>query len=298
MFAIGTVAAQLGISPDVLRKWEARHGWPVPRRIGGKRRYDAEQLRQLQTAQRLMNSGHPVALALELARGEVFMVLSSGRVTPDVSAVLELALAGDFAALRGALYAQRAQLDDTTFIEGFAAPLMHAVGRAWSAGQLRVWQEHAISAMLQEILVTSSGVRHPEPRSGRPLALLTTPPGERHTLGLEMARQILLNEGIACIALGAETPLEDLGAAARDSGADIVGLSVSCAFPARAIHAFARAVRKALPSTCALWLGGAGASLARTRTQQDIAVCCDTATIRRELARRLPCPPTARRSDA
>lgn len=288
LLAIGTVAAQLGISPDVLRKWETRHGWPVPYRVGGKRQYDELQRRQLLIARRLMQCGHPVADALAMAhRGEPATQTLPQKST-QVEALVALAGAGDFTMLRGQLLGLRAQLDEVGFIEDCAAPLMQAVGQAWSAGQLRVWQEHAISGIVHDVLAVPSGEQPPESRTGQPLALLSTPPGERHSLGLDMAKRILLAEGVDCITLGVETPLEELVAAAHDSGADIVGLSVSRAYAARAIHRFARALRATLPARCALWLGGAGASCARTRDQQEITVCGDAESIRRALAGHLP----------
>ena len=287
MLAIGTVAAQLGISPDVLRKWETRHGWPVPHRVGGKRQYDEVQRRQLLTARRLMQCGHAVADALALAHlGEVGAQPGPFDAA-HVDALITLATAGDFAALRDELLALQAGMDNAGFIEHCAAPLMQAVGRAWSAGQLRVWQEHAVSGVMQEVLAAPPDAMRLAPCPSRPLALLTTPPGERHTLGLAMAQRLLVGEGVACVTLGAETPLEELASAARESGAHIVGLSISPAYATRAIHRFARVLRAALPPSCALWLGGAGASCAFGRGRADISVCGDAESIRQALAQRL-----------
>ena len=286
MFTIGTVASQLGISPDVLRKWEARHGWPVPERTdGGRRLYDEQQLRMLHVARRHIESGHPVATALALARSQADAAPLPVQDSSMVAPLMRLVGDGDLATLHRTLLALCERKGAIDFIENCAAPLMRAVGQAWSAGQLRVWQEHAVSVLMREVLATLRPSPGAERQTGQPLALLATPPGEHHTLGLTMAGLILRHEGVFCIELGAETPLGEVAAAARDCAADIVGLSISRALPVRTTHAFAQALRAALPPTCALWLGGAGASCRRA---DNIRICCDTAAIRRELARIKP----------
>lgn len=288
MMTIGTVAFQLGISPDVLRKWESRHGWPVPSRTtGGTRLYDEQHLSLLQTAKRLIDSGYPVATAFALARKNDVGAHQRFQVSTAIEHLLALVDAGDLAMLRSELLAMCQSQDHDVFVETYAAPLMRAIGHAWSAGYLRVWQEHAISAIMREVLFVASFNREQARPTDPLIALLTTPPGERHTLGLSMARLMLQAEGVVCIELGAETPLEEVAVSAQDCGADIVGLSISRSYPARAAQAFSRALRTALSPDCALWLGGSGASRKATGTY-NIEVCCDADTIRRYVARRWP----------
>ena len=55
---IGAVAAETGMSPEVLRTWEQRYGFPVPaRRASGHRRYSARHVAQIRQVQRDRDAG-------------------------------------------------------------------------------------------------------------------------------------------------------------------------------------------------------------------------------------------------
>lgn len=48
---------------------------------------------------------------------------------------------------------------------------------------------------------------------GAPRVLLTTPPGELHTLGILMVEALMTLEGATCISLGEQTPLPEIASA-------------------------------------------------------------------------------------
>ncbi|PTD95323.1 MerR family transcriptional regulator [Pseudothauera lacus] len=296
MLTIGTVASQLGVSPDVLRKWESRHGWPVPLRTGGGTRlYDETQVHLLHAVKRIVESGHSVGEAIALALMDSPLADVRHQSLPHVDRLLELVAAGRFSVLRSELLARRAALDDIVFVESFAAPLMRALGHQWALGHARVWQEHAVSAVMRDVLRQSVAPQSLALGNERVLALLTTPPGERHTLGLSMAGLILRSLNVDCMDLGAETPLDELAAAACACRARIVGLSVSRGYPPRALHAYSEALREALPAGCELWLGGSGACQ-RRGGEHGIVICTDAAGMQRRLGRewqRMDVQPTA-----
>lgn len=63
---IGAVAAATGVSADVLRSWELRHGFPTPERgDGGQRRYSAEHVAQIERVQADRRSGMSLESAIE-----------------------------------------------------------------------------------------------------------------------------------------------------------------------------------------------------------------------------------------
>jgi methylmalonyl-CoA mutase cobalamin-binding subunit len=72
-----------------------------------------------------------------------------------------------------------------------------------------------------------------------------------------MAEAMLVPEGAQCIALGTRTPLADVRLAALASGADVVALSFSAAYPVRQAVEGLNTLRKSLPETVAIWAGGA-----------------------------------------
>src|SRR6478752_5811596 len=66
---IGAVADATGVSVDVLRSWEIRHGFPTPqRRDGGHRRYSASDLAQIEQVHADRRAGISLETAIDRAR--------------------------------------------------------------------------------------------------------------------------------------------------------------------------------------------------------------------------------------
>jgi methylmalonyl-CoA mutase cobalamin-binding subunit len=89
-----------------------------------------------------------------------------------------------------------------------------------------------------------------------PRVLLTTFPSEQHGLGLLMVEALLASEGVQCISLGTQTPLEDIRRAAIAHKAHILALSFSGAFPPRQATDGLASLRRQLPPQVTLWAGG------------------------------------------
>ena len=97
----------------------------------------------------------------------------------------------------------------------------------------------------------------PPPERG--LALLATPPSERHTAALEMAGAVLRAGGYAVIYLGSDLPLPQFsGAVARHMPA-LVAVSATLAAPGE-LEETLRTILEVSPET-QLLVGGAGANL-------------------------------------
>ena len=86
--------------------------------------------------------------------------------------------------------------------------------------------------------------------------LLTTLPGEQHGLGLLLVEALLVSEGAQCIALGTQTPIDDIRRAALAHKVHVVALSFSSAFPLRQAGEGLATLRRQLPAPVALWAGG------------------------------------------
>lgn len=259
---IAVVARETGISPDLLRKWEARYGFPKPiRSASGIRSYPLKQLDILREIKRLIASG--------LRPGEAIRRSSSGgtcqsapMATPMpghgvIEASLEAICRHDIQALHRLLDRSLFSLGLQDFISRIAAPLTVAVGDAWLSGRLRVHEEHLFTQTLSSLL--SELHRRLHVTEGSPRILLTTAPGELHTLGLDMVRVLLAEAGAHCLWLGAQTPLSEIAAAATAYEIDVVALSYSTAYPARLLNAGLAEIRASLAPDLPTWIGGAGA---------------------------------------
>jgi DNA-binding transcriptional MerR regulator len=67
--SIGGVAANTGLSPEVIRAWEVRYGFPTPERTAtGQRRYSPEQIAQLADVLQHRQRGLSVPAAIAAAR--------------------------------------------------------------------------------------------------------------------------------------------------------------------------------------------------------------------------------------
>jgi hypothetical protein len=91
----------------------------------------------------------------------------------------------------------------------------------------------------------------------------TLPPGEHHLLGLLMAEAVMAEQGAVTINIGSDIPLNNLKLASISCKADIVALSFSFAYPARAVLPTLLHVRRLLPPHIQIWAGGAGISVIR-----------------------------------
>ena len=130
------------------------------------------------------------------------------------------------------------------------SPLLTSIGSAWAHGTERVWQEHFASHAVRTIVESlyldvqseADGVPKRDVR-----VLLACPPKEQHELGLRMLADRFELGGYDVTFLGADTPLVEIVAAARTTGAVLVALSVSTVFERVELRHFIDTLREQLP---------------------------------------------------
>jgi len=131
-------------------------------------------------------------------------------------------------------------------------------GPAWQAGTERVWEEHYASATVRTIVealypeVTRQAALVPR-RDTR--VLLANPPRELHDLGLRMLADRFELAGYSVTFLGADTPLEEIAAAAKETRADLVVLSISTLYERVELREFLEELRRKAPN-CNIRVGG------------------------------------------
>jgi methanogenic corrinoid protein MtbC1 len=140
------------------------------------------------------------------------------------------------------------------FVLETLTPLHRAVGDAWMRGELQVFEEHLYTEQLQVALRTAINAFPRQP--GTPRVLLTTFPSEQHGLGLLMVEALLVPEGVQCISLGTQTPLEDIRRAVLAHKVHILALSFSAAFPLRQAIDSLASLRRQVPPQVTIWAGG------------------------------------------
>lgn len=267
-WSIAEVERETGLAKDTLRVWERRYGFPTPERDAlGERRYDDAQVQRLRWLKQLLDQGHRpgqvVALPLHQVRAMAETAPAAKRAgsaavpAPLDPRWMQTLHAHDLDALRRALHLHTLQHGLLSTVEDVVAPLALAVGQAWAAGTLSVYQEHlfteAVETSLREAM---AGMATTQASLTSPRVLLTTLPGESHTLGLLMAESVLALQGCERLPLGASTPLGEIVLATERLQADVVAIGVSARAAPLALRRDLQLLRDRLPPHVALWVGG------------------------------------------
>ncbi|MGQ9686108.1 MAG: MerR family transcriptional regulator [Thiobacillaceae bacterium] len=262
--SISAVEREIGLSKDVLRKWEGRYGFPRPLRDEfGERIYPPEQVNRLRLIKRLMDTGMRPSGIVGKNDDELLALAASRHVTTSAphdrnieTTALDLLRRHDPEGLRQTLYRLLLRQGLASFVQDTITPLNHAVGEAWSRGELEIYEEHLYTEAVQWVLRNAlAGLTD---RHGRPRVLLTTLPEEPHGLGILMVAAMLALEGGYCLSLGPQTPLEEIANAARAQTVDVVVLSFSIIYPLRRIPPALEELRQRLDPVVEIWAGGAG----------------------------------------
>jgi DNA-binding transcriptional MerR regulator len=258
--SIGDLAEATGLSTDAIRVWEKRYGRPKAIRLpSGHRRYREADVRWLRRVAEALARGHRPGKVVRLGEEALDALLASPAESPATGfaeKVLGLARESRAADLRR-LLAGRARTEGPREFLATAGEILTAAGRAWADGQLGIRHEHLLSEMLEDVL---RGLREEVPgRRGGEVVVLTTLPGERHALGLQLAALATKLTGADPRILGAETPIPEIAEAARETGASVVALSISLASGGPDTDRTLAELRDALSPGVRLLAGGRGA---------------------------------------
>lgn len=282
--SIADIERDTGLSKDTLRVWERRYGFPLPLRDAlGERRYDADQLLRLRHIRRLLDAGHRPGLVVSLPLEQLLAldtqekpVRMRGRPRKTASVPVDSVATGpDLAQWMALLRAHRGQqlyaamhrwmLEHGlgALVQRGIAPMNRLVGQAWVEGELAVFEEHLYTEQVERLLRSGLAQIASARAAQAPRVLMTTVPGEAHTLGLLMAECMLVLDGCETVSLGAQTPLRDIVEAARLCQADVVALGFSPALRPRDARGALEQLRRQLPPATQLWTGGQCPALQR-----------------------------------
>src|SRR4051812_9828125 len=203
LLSIAAVEHETGLGKDTLRAWERRYGFPVPQRdAAGVRGYPRALVDRLALIRRALVAGQRPGKLLALPPAELDKVLGElgslpvprpGPGVPRPDPVLDAreGLAtlrtGGAGALRHWLTLGLGRMGLASFVVDGVAPLTVAVGEAWKAGSIAVYEEHLYSEAVQAVLRSALVPFQTGLEARAPRLLLTTVPGEAHGLGLLMA---------------------------------------------------------------------------------------------------------------
>lgn len=267
-YPIKVVARMTGLSPDVIRAWERRYGAIAPSRAErGIRLYRDADIKRLLLLKAAIAQGHAIGRVASQsddvlsALGALPTESPAPQPSPYAQRVIEAIARLDHQSADAALGEAAALLPAPALLAQVVHPLLTHVGDVWSQQRLGIAREHLTTSLLRSLLGTLLRTRQVSHRRGT--VVLGTLPGESHEMGLLMVALLLASHGHPVCYLGPNLPPSELAAAAAETDAAILGLSLALE-PDEAGLAALQALADDLPPQVALWLGGHGATLVPT----------------------------------
>jgi DNA-binding transcriptional MerR regulator len=253
---IGELSRRVGVSPEVLRAWERRYGVLRPTRSeGGFRLYSRADEERVRRMLALQQQGLSPAVAARTAATEGDGGSAVSAVPADTlrQALADALDSFDEASANRVFDRALAVLTLDTLLRRIVLDYLVDLGERWSDGRASVAQEHFATNVLRGRLL---GLARDWGQGGGPLALLASPPGELHDLGLICFGLALRAHGWRIAFLGADTPVDTLKHAADSLRPDLVVLTATVAQRLSQIQSELREVS----GSTRLALAGAGAS--------------------------------------
>lgn len=259
--SIGALSKETGIPVETLRTWERRYGFPNPdRNDAGHRVYSSSTVEKLRLIDTALKEGHRASAALQMSVPQlqeialaVTTVVEEKGPTSWMDAVRDF----DGERLEESMRREWATLGALPFLKKKLGPFLVELGIAWMNHEVDVAHEHFASERVRDFLT-----QHWRPISDRskgPRVLAATLPSETHYLGLQMACTALAMSGTQIVYLGADTPVDDVIAAATTQFVDAVCISVSIAANRSMTVRDLNSLRRHLSSDIELVVGGLGA---------------------------------------
>ena len=221
LFTISQLSRFSGIKPHTIRIWEKRYNALKPTRSGGNTRYyDGEQLRRLLNIVSLMKSDHKVSELSVMPDEKLNKLVSSYYLKGEVNDPEEYFISQLINAGLG--------YNETYFEKIFAHsilryglkdayikvlyPMVNRIGLMWSDNSIPPAQEHFLSNLLRQKLLTAIDALPPATITADPW-ILFLPEDEYHEIGLLFAHYLVRSTGRRSVYLGANMPLESVRSA-------------------------------------------------------------------------------------
>jgi DNA-binding transcriptional MerR regulator len=213
-YKIRDVEILTGIKAHTLRIWEQRYGVLVPERTETKiRTYTDEELVYLLNIRMLIDHGMKISRLSEFSPTEIRAKVAEIKLkTPAGSAQEKLIVSlveMDEALFHGTL---NELINATSLEETFLQcliPFFDRIGIMWLSGSINPAQEHFISNLVRQKIVSEvDKLKVPEDRENP--VMLYLPEHEWHEIGLLFYHYLLRSQGVYSLYLGQSLPYESV----------------------------------------------------------------------------------------
>ena len=269
-YPIRAVSKLTGISIDNLRAWERRYKAIEPSRSDRGRIYEEADVERLILLRQAVEGGHAISKLAALSNRELEALntrsaalsrrpidaadAGTAGATPDLKVLHDAISRFSCSEIEAELNRMAALFPARNLIHRVIVPLMTELGEGWYRGDLRVAQEHMVSAALRNLV--GSLVRLFARTQPKTSLLFATPKGEMHEFGILCAAMLAGAGGLGVAYLGVNLPSSEIIDAARKTGAEVVVLSVKAAVSGKASMKELHRISEGLPASTELWVGG------------------------------------------
>jgi len=226
-FTIKDLENLSGIKAHTIRIWEQRYAFLKPQRTGTNiRYYSTEELKKLLNIALLNRYGYKISHIDKMSNTEIkekILTLTQTEAQQErvVNDLLRSMVDLDMEAFEQILdnYIKTKDIDKAVMQVMF--PFLEKIGILWITNHINPAQEHLVSNILRQKLITGIERVHSYIQVNK-TALLFLPEGEHHELGLLFAHYILKSRGFGVLYMGSDTPLEDLAYVINRKNIDLV----------------------------------------------------------------------------
>jgi len=262
---IKAVSKETGLSPHTIRAWERRYGALSPDRSESNRRlYSRADVERLQLLKAAVDQGHSISQVVGLANEELLQI-SGGRIPKrhvvQRGQIAEQCIAAvhrmDSRELESIMLRGMTGMGAETFVLEVVVPVITFLDEGWNQGSTRIRQEHLASATIRSVLDRVRLSFQSDERA--PKLLITTPARQLHELGALLVCIIAAVNGWHPIYLGANLPAAEIAAAAIETRAKAIALSIVYPTHDPELADELLELRRRLPRDVSLIVGGRAA---------------------------------------
>lgn len=224
-FSIAQLAQFSGVKAHTIRIWEKRYGALHPARSEGNTRYyNGQQLRRLLNLVSLLEKGYKISELAAKEDPEIEALVRSliiqeekTELSPFIPQLIAAGVDYNEPEFQHILSHCLLRYGVEACYKNLIYPLLRRLGLMWSGNVLSPGQEHFISNMIRQKLLTLID-SIPVPVAEGKRWILFLPENEYHEFGLLYAQYIIRKSGDRVYYLGASVPLETLVSVAESVG--------------------------------------------------------------------------------
>lgn len=267
------------VQAHTIRIWEKRYALLRPRRSATNiRSYSDDDLRKLLNVALLSNGGLKISRIAKLSDAEIrskVLELAAEDEAPagDLNNLILAMTDLDEDRLERIISHAVLRLGFENAMYQVLIPFLGRIGVLWQAGSVHPGQEHFVSNIIRQKLITAIDALVPPARTDRHTVVLFLPEGELHELGLLFSQYIAKKAGHKVIYLGQNVPLPDLLAIVERHRPDVlVTAFITTGYPEHASSMLRQLTRDVPRATIIAYTAGGvvGKLPARVRSLQDL----------------------------